>query len=105
MEDTNEMDTNEMDTNEMDTNEMDTNEMDTNEMDTNEMERLMKEFKSRADTHPELSAVWYNYLKKQNQKIHSLISQGNSVINSMDAIPDISIKSIILYSTFTSLQF
>jgi hypothetical protein len=90
--------------NEMGANEMGANEMGANEMGaTNEIERLMSSFKEKMDTHPELSTVWYNYLKIQNEKIKALISQGDSVINRMNNMPDISIKSIILYNTFTSL--
>jgi len=75
----------------------------TNEM-ANELERLMKTFKEKMDTHPELSSLWCTYLKIQNEKIKTLISQGESVLNAMKHMPDISIQSIILYNTFKNLH-
>ena len=74
-----------------------------NEIEANEIERLMRTFKEKMDTHPELASVWYNFLKNQNEKIRNLIGQGYSVLNRMNNIPDISIQSIILYNTFTNL--
>ena len=62
----------------------------------NEIERLMGVFKEKMNTHPQLSTVWYNYLKKQNEKIKELVTQGNSVINNMDKTADISIQSILI---------
>jgi hypothetical protein len=62
----------------------------------NEIERLMDGFKEKMDTHPELSSVWYNYLRNQNEKMKNLINQGKSVINNMENVSDISVQSIIL---------
>jgi len=63
----------------------------------NDLESLMERFKEKMNTHPELSTIWYNYLNSQNKKINNLIAQGNSIINNMDKMSDISIQSLALF--------
>ena len=77
-------------------NAINNNEVYNNEVYNNEIERLMDIFKEKMNTHPELSSIWYNYLKNHNEKIKVIVEQGKYVIDNMDKISDISIQSVIL---------
>ena len=59
---------------------------------------LIQKFEDKRDTHPELAALWSQYLRIKKTRLETVLDQGVQMLETLDTCEDVSIQIMaILY--------